>query len=99
MANRGEFTGYIEHKMKSFLGRDTSRTELRLYPYLIDVMMNDQKIDPNKINGEERKILQLLRESGHIEGGAGGLAITKEFYDFITDIVFDSYVAHEDMPS
>lgn len=95
MAKRGEYTAEIEQKMKKFLGRESSQTELRLYPYIVYVMTNERSIDPNKINQHERVILSLLREAGHIEGGASGMAVTKEFWDFANDVIFDAYVAYD----
>lgn len=94
---RGTFTDEAKTKMEKFLGRETSQKELRLYPYLQNTMMNEQRIDPNKIDGEERKILQQLREAGHVEGGASGLAMTREFWDFINDVLFDTYVAYREI--
>jgi len=94
MTRRGEFTDQAKAKMEKFLGRETSESELRLYPYLQYQMMNEQEIDPAKVNGEDRKILKRLRADGHIEGGASGLAMTKEFWDFINNILFDTYVAY-----
>lgn len=98
MSKRGEFSPFIKSKMEAFLGRESSRTELRLLPYLHYVMVNEQRIEPLKVNQDERLILSQLREAGHIEGGAAGLAITREFYDFICDVVFYAYVAHEEAP-
>ena len=95
MAGRGQLTDSAKAKMEAFLGRTATQTELRLYPYIQFVMMNEQRIDPKKINGEERQILSELRAAGHIEGGASGLAMTREFWDFLGDILFDTYVAHE----
>ena len=95
MANRGELTPSAKAKMEKFLGRDATGTELRLYPYLQYVMMNHQSIDPQKINKDERQILSTLRSEGHIEGGASGMAITRQFWDFMCDVLFDTYVAHE----
>lgn len=94
MAGRGEFTDKIKDQMEKYLGREASQRELRLYPYIQNVMMDGQKIDPNHINDEERKILDLLREAGHIEGGASGLLITRDFWNFICAILFQTYVAH-----
>lgn len=64
-------------------------------PYVHYVMMNEQKLDPRKINQEERLILQKWKEEGHIEGGACGLAITKEFWDAMNAILFETYVAYD----
>lgn len=96
MAKRGQLTDAIRHKMETFLGRPTSLGELHLIPYLQYVMVNDQVIDPKKINREERDILSLLRKAGHIEGGASGLAVTREYFAFMCDVLFDAYVAFEE---
>jgi len=92
MAGRGILTDKIQEIAVAFLGREITAKELKLYPYLDYVMKNHQKIDPNKINSEERKILGLLRTGGHIEGGASGMAITKEFYDYMQDVLWEGYV-------
>ena len=92
MSGRGVLTNKINEIAKKFLGRKITEVELRLYPYIQYVMMNEQKIDPAKCNWEDRKILSKLREEGHIEGGASGLAMTKEFWDFLSEILFEAYV-------
>jgi len=89
---RGQLTEGIQELAKGFLGREITIRELRLYPYLDYVMKNDQKIEPIHINGEERKILRKLKEENHIEGGASGLSMTKEFYDYINQVLWFSYV-------
>ncbi|KKN18188.1 hypothetical protein LCGC14_0958240 [marine sediment metagenome] len=89
---RGQLTDRIKKKSKEILGYEISQEELRLMAYAQYQMVNEQKIDPNKINQGERAILQKWREAGHIEGGASGLAITKEFWDAICEILFLGYV-------
>jgi len=60
---RGAITNEIKGKAQDLLGiEDMSVKELRLMPYIQSVMVNDQKIDPNKINSEERKILSGWRK-------------------------------------
>lgn len=95
MVERGELTETVKNKIETFMGRKTSVRELRLIPYLHYQMVNDQRINPNQINTEEREILSLWRKAGHIEGGASGLSITKEFWDFMNEILFLAYVAYE----
>ncbi len=95
MAKRGEITPAIQQKAKAFLGREIDKAEFRLYPYIAYVMVNDRKIDPQRINNEERAILSVLRAENHIEGGASGLAMTREFFLFINDIIFDGYAAFD----
>ena len=96
MAGRGQLTDSAKAKMEAFLGRTANPDRIGgCNPYIHFVMMNEQRIDPKKINGEERQILFELRAAGHVEGGASGLAMTREFWDFLCDILFDTYVAHE----
>lgn len=95
MAKRGELTPFIKARMEAFLGRETTVAELHLLPYIGFVMVNDRAIKPEKINREERDILALWRAAGYIEGGMSGLSLTREFYDFIQDILFFGYVAYD----
>jgi len=89
---RGQLTEDVQEFAKQFLGREITTRELRLYPYLDFVMKNQQKIEPAHINQEERDILATLKNEEHIEGGASGLSMTKEFYDYINQVLWVSYV-------
>ena len=93
---RGQLTEAVKAKSKELLGYEIGVTELRLMPYVQYVMMNEQRIDPNKCNGDDREILSKWRKAGHIEGGASGLAITREFWDILCEILFMSYVDYDD---
>jgi len=90
---RGQLTDAIQKLARGFLHREITIRELRLYPYLDYVMKNEQKLEPAHINQEEREILRVLKNENHIEGGATGLSMTKEFYDYINQILWFSYVA------
>lgn len=89
---RGTLTQRIKDKSKELLGYEIDVRELRLMPYIQSVMVNEQRIDPQKINQEERDILKKWREAEHIEGGASGLQITEEFWNIICDIIRLGYV-------
>ncbi len=89
---RGELTARIKQKSKELLGYEIGERELRLMPYIQNVMTNSQKIDPQKVNDEERKILAKWRKAGHIEGGAGSLRITEGFWNIICEIIRLGYV-------
>lgn len=89
---RGQLTPRIVKKSKELLGYEIGVRELRLMPYIMNVMMNEQRIEIRKINDEERKILSKWREAGHIEGGASGLQITKEFWGILCEIIRLGYV-------
>mgnify|MGYP001566902931 CR=1 FL=1 len=92
MGQRGELTKEVQKIAKEHFGREITLRELRLMPYVQYQMMNEQKIEPNRINAEERQVLSIWRKEGHIEGGASGLYITKEFWDTINQILFSAYV-------
>ncbi len=96
MAQRGVLTDRIQKKAVELLKRPITRTELRLMPYIQYVMVNERAIDPRKCNADDRAVLAKWRREGHIEGGASGLALTKEFWDIICEIVFLGYVDLEE---
>ena len=93
---RGNLTKRIKAKSKELLGYEISQTELRLMPYVLTVMMNEQKIKIRHCNQDDREVLQKWREAGHIEGGASGLQITEEFWNIICEIVRLGYVDLDD---
>ncbi len=89
---RGQLTQRIKDKSETLLGYQIDTTELRLMAYVQYVMVNSQKIGIEKINQEEREILKKWKKDGHLEGGACGLSITKEFWDYICELIFLGYV-------
>ena len=89
---RGKLTSKVQEKAKECLGREISLRELRLMPYIQFVMMNEQKIEREKINKEEQDILSAWRLDYWIEGGLHDLRITKNFWDAINEICFIAYV-------
>lgn len=89
---RGVLTARIKEASKRLMGYEMTVRELRLMPHIQHTMVNTQKIDPQKCNGEERVILQKWRDAGYIEGGASGLQITKEFWSIINEIIYLGYV-------
>ena len=94
--SRGVVTDIVKRVAQETLDiEDISVTELRLMPYIQYVMMDDQRLNPNKIDGKERDILQHWRERGLMTGGASGLAITREFWDGINAILWHAYVERD----
>ena len=84
---RGVLTSEIKEKY------NITVEELRLIPYLQYLLVNHMRVDPAKINEKERKILQKWRDEGKITFSVQEpCTITKEFWDFINNILFDSYV-------
>lgn len=92
---RGALTPVISDKAREVMEREITIHELRLMPYIQYVMMNEQEIDIRKLNEDDRQVLSQWREEGHVEGGASGLAITKQFWDAMNEILWLAYVAHE----
>ena len=92
---RGMLTTDINKTAQLMIGRGITQRELRLVPYIQYVMCNDRKLKIEHINQEERKILQKWREEGHIKGGACGLAVTKQFWDFMCEVLFLGYVGYD----
>ena len=92
MQKRGMLTERVKAKTKELFGYEFTIKELRLLPYLQYVMMNTQILEPKHIDCEERKILSKWRKAGYVEGGASGMAITKEFWDKMNAVLWLGYV-------
>lgn len=92
MGLRGRLTQQIRNYSRQKMGYELDTTELRLMPYILTVMMNEQKIDPAKCNRADRYILLKWRDIGYIEGSASGLNISREFWDILCEVVFMGYV-------
>lgn len=93
---RGMLTQAAKDKAKAFLGEEITQTELRLYPYLDYCWKNGGNINPSKISGEERKIISLRREQGHLESHSFINLPTRAFYDFVQDILAECYVCFKE---
>jgi len=96
---RGQLTENINKIAKKHIGREITQEELRLIPYIQYIMVNEQKIDPRRINADDRVIIEKWKQKGYMDGTKPRLTITKEFWNFMCDILFESYVlnAHEDV--
>lgn len=91
---RGALTGRISLKAMELLGREITRKELRLFPYLIHVSMNMQRIDFQKVDDEEVGIIEALDDQGLclFLNGSGSLRLTHEGWTKLTELVFLGYV-------
>lgn len=92
---RGLLTTDINKVAVMMIGREITQTELHLIPYVHYVMVNDRKLKIPLIRDGEREILRQWKEQGHIEGGASGLAITKQWWDFMCEVIFLGYVGYD----
>lgn len=100
MAKRGQLTTGLQLMAVKFWGREITQTELRLYPYVHSCAINARKLDPEKINMEEREIMQLWKQTDHFDGGIStdSLYLTKEFFDFINDMLYYAYYIYDELP-
>lgn len=89
----GRICQEIIHEAKEALGIDNMGVvEFRLMPYIQYLVINNQNIDPQRINAEERAILATWRKLGWIEGGARDLKINHKFWVGINKILWEGYV-------
>lgn len=88
MNNRGAYTEEIKNKY------DITVTELRLIPYLQYLIVNRYPVSPEKITTEEREVLKKWRDEGKITFSTQiTCSCTKEFWDFMNEVLWDSYAA------
>lgn len=91
--NRGILTEEIKTKYGITI------KELRLIPYFHYLLINHKPIDPLKIDSEERKILSKWKNEGKITFSMSeSVTATKEFWDFMNNVLWDSYVPHYEAP-
>jgi len=91
---RGELSPRVSKLAKKLMCREIDVVELRLMAYLHYVMVNNQHIDPDKVNGEEWEIMiKWVAEKRMAEDTEGKkLKITKEFWDTLSEIIYLAYV-------
>lgn len=89
---RGRLSEDVQVAAAAKLGREITKTELRLMPYVQYCLMNDQNIEPTRINQSEREVLTQWRIDGWISGGAAELVCTKEFWDAMNHVLWYGYV-------
>lgn len=97
MTGRGALNPQIQKIAKSRLGREITLRELRIMAYVDYALKNDRRLDPNRINEEERDALIKWKRAHWLDGGvsADSLEVTKEFYDTIQEILWVGYVNHD----
>lgn len=97
MRNRGILTPAVQEAARNNLYCEISQAELRLMPYIHHTLINSRRIDPNRINPDERTILSDWRKKGWLSGGAGSdIEVTKEFYRAMNEVIWAGYVAFDE---
>jgi len=93
---RGELTRRVDDKAKECLGSAITIDEMRLMPYLQYRTMNEQTIDPRKVNDEEMAILDGWQKKGYIKldrrSSFPRLTVSKKFHDAMSEILWLAYV-------
>ena len=93
---RGMLTPEIQERATELMGRPISVAELRLMPYLGYLMVNNERLDPRRVNGDEREILAKWRDEGRINRPGGMyVEISREFWDIINDLQWHAYIVAE----
>jgi len=96
MVGRGSDSEKIQEIAKKTINREISLGEIRLMPYIQYVMVNERLIERRRINDIETKILYDWEEEGFIKLLPSRLEVTKKFWDFINDIVWEAYVVYDE---
>ena len=90
---RGMLTNKIQEKAVAFLGREITQKELRLYPYIDYSIKNDcYGWSYDKMDEKEIVILNKLYDEKHIIYSPERIIITREFYNYIQDVLAIGYV-------
>lgn len=91
--SRGRISDDVQKLAKEFLGREITDRELRLYPYIDYILKNWQKWSEPNINLEEHQIIVKLIMEGHVKVKEEKIYVSKDFYDFISQVLWLSYVS------
>lgn len=86
-------------KYSDFLGHPLTKTELRLIPYVQYCAVNQQAIDPMRVDADEISLLKDWAINGWYRGFPLSTeamdekcVVSKEFWNFMCDALFDFYV-------
>lgn len=93
---RGCETSAAIRRGKAILGHGLTRTELRLMPYLFVCLMDRTSIRREHVSREELAILVTWEgmDLGEFTAPNRPVSVTKEFYDLMCDVLWESYCPH-----
>ena len=92
---RGMLTDEVKALSQKFLGYEMDTTELRLLPYLDYSLKNFSVFDSTKLSFDDVMILDKYFKKRYMTCPKDKIYVTKEFYDFIQEILWLSYVVKE----
>lgn len=82
---------HLDNKFQKMLGRDANKNEIRFFPRLMH-WLTEQYVDEDTLNGYEVDLLQDYQDKGLLVKQDIDIGCTKEFWDFVNEIVYDRYV-------
>ena len=89
---RGILTPEIVELGKELLGEELTTRALRLLPFIQYTIMNSKIMDQRSINSEERDTIGSWTQKGFISFHNNKLKVSREFYDAMNEILWQSYV-------
>ena len=95
MGIRGALTKEVKAVSKKLLGYSITLQELGLIPYVQYVLLNDRRIEREKVNIEESHILETWETKGFLETSYP-MTVSKKFWNAMCEILFLSYVNIEE---
>ena len=93
---RGKLTEEIKNDpyIKNWLGYEITLKELRLFPYLQYLAVNDGKLDRAKITPSEMNIIKKLKDDGCLITEPRVIP-SKELWDLMCHVIYKGYVDYE----
>jgi hypothetical protein len=89
---RGELTERVEEASRVQLGYEITQKELRFMAYVQYELMNNQKLDVNKIDGAEIVIFDSWVKDGRAYFVGDYFRVTSAFWQAMNNILWLSYV-------
>lgn len=99
---RGMLTDRVKAASMKAFGYEIDQIELRLMPYFHFIMLNEQRVERDKLNSFERMVLDKWNDAGYISGGTSRALLdghvsdlvtcTPEFWAGINEMLYLAYV-------
>lgn len=85
----------LSEKYKDFLGHPMTVRELWLIPYLQYLAVNRRPWNIRKMSQSEVEIYNEWQRKGWLlAGSTAPLRVSREFWDFMNDVLWDAYALH-----
>lgn len=88
---RGVLTSEVKALSKELLGYEITVTELRLLPYIMTCLMDNNCIGPAHVNSKDRAVFAKWKREGRLFDPSSDLTVSPEFYDIICKILKIGY--------